>query len=83
MIYYNEVIFLGSPKITNQEWTEEELAILALLYPKNVPIEKIAEVLLSRTVEAISNKVTRLKLKRPSPEIDKDLLKKYTTMYEC
>jgi hypothetical protein len=73
---------LGRPKITNAPWTEEELSILEQMWTAGASIYEVSDVLTSRTPEAISNKVCKLKLQRPTPEINRKMYEKYKRVFE-
>jgi hypothetical protein len=73
---------LAKPKITNRPWTDQENEILTKLYEAGASIPEIAEVLKSRTVDAIKNRAPKLGLVRPDPEIDLKLYEKYSKVYE-
>lgn len=74
---------MGKAKITNHAWTDEEIAVLTKLWTAGASISEISQVLTSRTGDAIMNKAGRIGLQRPTPTIDKDLLEKYSKIYEC
>jgi hypothetical protein len=74
---------MGKAKITCTQWTEEEVDALKRLWIADTPIDKIAEILTSRTQSGITHKAAQLKLERPKPTINKELLEKYLKIYEC
>ena len=63
--------------VANQKWTEDEDGVLRELAKLHVPPEEITAVLKSRSVAAIKQRITFLKLKDCyAPEIDMEAFKR-------